>query len=305
MTFEAYTAAGVRHDLGTPVSARINRSEDAPADDFTGIFPFKKSWPQFLRLRVTKESGTVFSGLVDEQTVLLEHGASVQRLVARSRAALLLDNEALPQTYYAPSLWTIFLRHAAPYGFTQYLGEPANQSGELAVAKGMSEWQVIRTFCARFLGVTPRVTREGVLDASGGTSAGALRFGGAGIPYLSLSRKYRYHALLSEVFVQSRQGGFYTARAADQEAQRLGIVRRRYLGAGAATTAERMLAAARRAAEETTLVCLEGADFEPGMRAAVEDAELGTFSGMTVAKIVYTLDADGELCTVTLRPAGH
>ena len=305
MTFEAYTAAGVRYDLKTPVSVRINRSEDAPADDFTGVFPYEKGWPQLLRLRVAKNGVVIFSGLIDEQTVALEHGASVRRLTARSRAALLLDNEALPQTYYKPSLKTIFLRHAAPYGFTQYLGEQANQSWELAVAKGMSEWQVIQTFCERFLGVTPRVTREGVLDASGGTSAGALRFGGAGIPYLSLSRKYRYHALLSEVFVQSRQGGAYAARAADQEAQRLGIVRRRYLGAGAATTAERMLIAARRAAEETTLVCPEGADFEPGMRAAVEDMELGTLSGMTMAKIVYTLDADGELCTVTLRPAKH
>src|SRR5699024_3417624 len=82
----------------------------------------------------------LFAGIVDEQ-VLSEDGDGITvELSARSRAALLLDNEAQPQIYYMPSLKLLFERHAAPCGFTGYLGRDEVFGGAFTVEKGMSEW---------------------------------------------------------------------------------------------------------------------------------------------------------------------
>lgn len=309
MTYFGYAPEGDEINLGAPISVILNREEDAPADDFTGIFPVTcpSSLPPITVIRVLSGDSLTFYGIVDEQTVQTASGGSTVKLVARSRAAFLLDNEALPQTYVHPSLKTIFERHAAPYGFTGYLGIPGAYSGEMTVTKGMSEWQVIADFCAYFLGTVPRITPDGILDASGEQPKESIYFSniGRGIPYVSLRICSKYHALLSEIYAQTSRAGEYALKTADEKAASLGVMRRRYLSAAKSGNAyfnsKQMMKAAHRKFQEIILVCPGAVSAELGAPVAVEDHVIGLLDGRSIAKLSYMLGDVGEFTQITLR----
>lgn len=309
MTYFGYTPAGDEINLGAPVSVIINRDEDAPADDFTGIFPAPaiSPIPPITVIRVFHGEELVFYGIVDEQTAQISSGGSTLKLIARSRAALLLDNEALPQTYIYPSLQTIFERRAAPYGFRGYLGTPGAYNGEMTVTKGMSEWQVIESFCAYFLGTAPKITVDGILDASGDRPKECFRFSntGAGILYLAISVSSKYHTLISEIYAQTGRAGEYAVKNADKKAAEFAVMRKRYLTAAKSGKAyfnsRQMMKAAHRKFQEIVLTCAGEVGAELGSKAVVEDKSLGGLSGLSIAKITYMLGSTGEFSRVTLR----
>jgi hypothetical protein len=91
--------------LPVPIRIRLDRDADAPADAFEGVFPCSAGFQPITNLKIFDSQGNVcFDGIVDEQENSLTN--KVLTLTARSRAALLLDNEAMPQTYASPSLAT-------------------------------------------------------------------------------------------------------------------------------------------------------------------------------------------------------
>jgi hypothetical protein len=307
MIYTETTPQGNKINLGAPLSVVFNRDEDAPADDFTAIFPCRSGLPSITGIRVTRGNEVIFDGMADEQIFQTASNGCTLKIIARSRAALLLDNEALPQTYIHPSLQTIFDRHAAPYGFTGCIGNPGAFSGEMTVTKGMSEWQVIQYFCAYFLGVSPRVTLDGLLDASGKRPDGQLVFSntGGGIPYLAFSVGSKYHKLISEIYAQTGKTGAYAIKSADEKSAELGVVRKRYLSAskngGAYFNAKRMIHTAHRKFREYNVLCLGCVTAELGKQASITDKQFGSFSGLSVAKITYTLGSTGEFSRITLR----
>ena len=106
--------------------------------------------------QIIKDGEVFFRGLIDEQEVAIDSGGVSLQVCARSLAALLLDNEAIPQTYYVPSAKLIYQRHAQPYGFPAFSGRDKAFSAKLQIDKGTSEWEVIESFCRDHLGARPR-----------------------------------------------------------------------------------------------------------------------------------------------------
>ncbi|MCI9575501.1 MAG: hypothetical protein HFJ84_02260 [Clostridiales bacterium] len=301
MRYEGVTVFGKAVSLPAPISVKIRMDEDAPAHSFTGIFPVDTPLVSFLTCRIWRGDELVFRGILDEQSVCVEKSGMTLRLVARSEAALLLDNEALPQTYVNPSLKQLFDRHAAPYGLAGVEGNQGAFRGKLTVKKGMSEWQVFEEFCGYFLGTTPRVTCSGILDATGKPSEKQAFFSNqGGIPYRSLIHHQWYHKRISQLHLQAGVGEGYKGLVTDVETAEMGIQRRRYRTA-TNYMGNRSLKIARRSAEEWVLCCPSPLVGELGAHAQVSDPALGTINGVTVAKLAYQLDSRGELCNVTLR----
>ena len=178
----------------------------------------------------TEPAGRVlFAGIVDEQ-VLSESGDGITvELSARSRAALLLDNEARPQIYYMPSLKLMFERHAAPYGFTGYLGRDRGVWRGIHGGKGNER-------VAGAGGLLQNVS--GGAARSAGGCAGRVRLGTAGaggcFP-LALAPLHMQNGLEGRRphfgIAQLRTGDAadYDAILQDEEAVARGVVRRRYL----------------------------------------------------------------------------
>lgn len=284
--------------LPAPAEAVWDSGEDAPADSFSGIFPLEKSFGNLTGVKILGDGGLLFDGATDIQRETSSAGGRVLKLAARSRAGLLLDSEAVPQTYSYPSLPMIYARHIAPYGFSGWLGSDRVFEGTMQITKGMSEWQAAALFCAVFLRTAPRV-RGGVFDASGQAQQGELCFGGAGLRYLSAEATNRFCDRYSEVFAPALSGGTYVSAAKNAGTQALGIRRRRCLksadGAGA------LFASADRKAFAVTVECPGRVQAETGAPAAFCGGALGTFGGLTVVGVRYLLDASGERTRIVLR----
>lgn len=301
MRYEGVTVSGKVVALPAPESVQIRMDEDAPAHSFAAVFPVDAPTELFRTCRVWREDTLVFAGILDEQSVCVQKTGVTLRLTARSAAALLLDNEALPQTYVNPSLRQLFDRHAAPYGLPGMKGNRGAFRGKLTVKKGMSEWQVMEEFCGYFLGVTPRVTMDGIFNATGEASQERVFFSNqGGVPYQSLIQNHWYHKRISELHLQAGVGGGYSGLVVDEATTKLGIQRKRYRAA-TRYMGNRSLKIARRKAEEWVLRCPCALFGELGAEASVSDPVLGQADGFTVAKISYQLDSGGEWCTVTLR----
>ena len=280
--------------LPEPVKLVFRSGEDAPADRLTVVFAASPG-AEIVGLQVNREDGSLFfDGVVDEQT----QSGTLLTLSCRSRAALLLDNEALPQSYAAPSLGLIFERHIRPYGFTAYRGDGAVFSSAFSVTKGTSEWQAAEAFCKEFLNVTPRV-RGTVFDASGEAPEVPVRFGGSGIRYSSLTVRREWNKSITEVYGKADSGA-YQLKAEDPEAETLGIVRRRYLSKTDSNAAA-LLAAARKKTMALVLDCPGGIPAALSAPAAVYDPALGNFENLAVAELRQERSSGGEHCIVTLR----
>lgn len=300
MTYIAVTPQGKSIPLPPPASVRLNRGEDAPADGFTGVFPLEKSVGNITYIQIyDKKQQLCFDGIVDEQ----KESCAAQRtltLVARSRAALLLDNEAMPQTYHMPSLQTVFTRHVQPYGFQRVVGDSKTFSGELMITKGMSQWQAAAQFCTRFLKVKPRVVGT-TFDASGEKPQGKVTFDNAGgIVYSSITVENQYVQRLSELMAKSGKSGAYCLAAQDGTAVSLGIRRRRYLSDGS-TNADQLVSSAAKKAFRVVVLCPGEQTLGLLTDATVRDTALGEISGLTVSQVDYRLDASGESSRITLR----
>jgi hypothetical protein len=294
------TPQGKEIFLSPPVTAKLNRSQDAPADGFTGVFPLEKNAAVLTGLRIyNKHQVLCFDGIVDELRESLA-GERTLTLIARSRAALLLDNEALPQTYRMPCLQTIFERHIAPYGFQAFKGENRVFNGELMVTKGMSEWQAAESFCTQFLKESPRIAGN-VFDVSGERGKDRITFSNTGgTSYSSVVTSLQYYKLYSEMMVKSGKSGNYAIGARDEAAVSLGIQRRRYLRGGG-KNADALVSASARSAFRVVLTCPGEVTTEILTEASVQDTVLGTMDGLYVSEISYCLDANGEKSTVILR----
>ena len=284
--------------LPAPVKVVWDSSEDAPADSFSGIFPLEKCFGSLTGVKVLGGGELLFDGVTDIQRETSAPGGRVLALAARSRAGLLLDSEAVPQTYSYPSLPMIYARHIAPYGFSGWLGGDWVFEGTMQITKGMSEWQAAALFCAAFLQTAPRV-RGSVFDASGQAPQGELRFGGTGLRYLSAEVKSRFCDRYSEVFAPALSGGTYVSAAKDAGTRALGIRRRRCLKS--ADGAGRLFASADRKAFAVTVECSGRVQAETGEPASISGGVPGTSAGLTVAGVRYLMDASGERTRIVLR----
>ena len=304
MRFEGITPRGETIKLGEPVSARLDRAADAPADTLNLSFLGSGS-EQITRLLVYDGTRTVFDGLVDEAGSTADSGGFLRSFSVRSRAALLLDNEARPQKYAGVSFPMLFSRHAAPYGFTAYSAPDQMFLGEFCVQKGESEWTVLENFCRRFLHTRLTVRPDGSLYA-GTDPSRSWRFGDGGLSVISASVAYRFCDLLSEAWVQQKQNGAYTPAVRGEAAQNLGIRRRRFF-----SFSELAYRRAQDAVENSesgwmtvTLELSGWINALPGDSGTFSGAGYGTLEGLRVLRVVNTLDSGVQTSRVVLRREG-
>lgn len=144
-----------------PKSFEIRSSIDTPADSFTGIFPFSSSLSLGNTIEVTSvQKERLFFGTVEDLTTVISSEGVFTEVFARSPAAALIDNEALPKTYNCPSFEDIYKNHALPYGIKSFSGENLRWQGNFSVLKGDSHWDVIKRFCLSVTGFEPFISGD-------------------------------------------------------------------------------------------------------------------------------------------------
>ncbi len=304
LTFEGINTKGERLSLPRPLSALLCRDTGTPADSLTAVFPCALA-DEIREVFVYKDNKEIFRGIADEQ--ITSSGKAVKtKLVCRSMAALLIDNEACPCTFRNASASLVFSRYAKPLGFSHFTGEDRTLRGEFKIAKGESCWQVVENFCKNAFGTFPSVEGN-VLNMQGLKAKGEeLVFSdeGMGIPYASLEHSLLRCKLISRVRVKLSLGGEYSTFVADRETEGSGVRRERYLNADELSgktlaQADRLIESGRLKSEKLTLsvpLCMTDV---LGAGACVYDST-GEYKGFYVTGIRYSLSNDSESTKLTL-----
>ena len=312
MIYRLTTHNGETREFTKPQTVRFSADRDAPAHSLEARFPLEPpesggTLPEFHTIQIVKNGAVLFRGLIDEQAVAAGGDGAGLEVCARSMAALLLDNEAVPQIYYVPSVRLIYRRHAQPYGFEEFSGKDRAFSTKLQIEKGTSEWEVIESFCRDALGTRPRVTFNGKLQMEPETPDEEALFSNRnGIPYASIRETRLRCKRVSQVLVRSERLGGYTTQVRDSQAAEDGILRRRLLNAVddpkiPVFRGQQLLDKSREQSYQVELLCPGERILLPETRARVDDPVLGRLEALKVSGISYRLDASGERTLVTLR----
>ena len=176
---------------------------------------------------VRQDEKLLFTGQVDQQVSALSGQGRTLTVDARTKGALLLDNEALPCTLTNVGLATVFSLFIAPYGFLLNNPGPGRSLALYTVHKGLSEWEALTGYTLRVYGRTPYVAGDQVIvDAP--RSASPLVIGGGGLPYTRLELAHIPYNLVSKVVLRDMDGN-YTSAVHNSAADYYGARRKRYV----------------------------------------------------------------------------
>ncbi len=210
-----------------PLSMSIVSSEDAPADSFRAVFAVSGKIPELYSVRVLDGGEVVFFGFVDEQTETVADKGILLEISARGPESVLLDNEAMPQTYCMPTMKILFERHFEPLGFKGVVGGERAFPGDLVISKGMSEWQVLSNYCEKFCKSRP-VVRSDLVIETGENSQPDTIYLGENSSIIKISRTISRNAPVSDIYVRTYFAGGYEMYVGNETAKKHRIQRKRY-----------------------------------------------------------------------------
>ncbi|MCL2580496.1 MAG: hypothetical protein FWE32_10795 [Oscillospiraceae bacterium] len=285
-----------------PAFLRIRQDLDSPAVGLSGRFPVGHRPTELMRIRVFRGDEMIFDGRPDEQRFTLSGSGMLLHIEARSRGAILLDNEAMPETLEFPSVHSVFGRLIAPHGFA--LIAPNLSMDTFTVRKGLTLWDAFSVFTRRTLGRLPYVIGDFVY-ADPQPPGESLVIGGQERPFSRFEHTVSHYRPISRVFIRDDEG-FYHASVENPDNQLRQIRRERYLiPAGEFANIPRWDAASRirRSMREMESVEVELPGYHhqirPGRRVMVDHPD-ARIHNLLVDRSVFILDEKGERATLTL-----
>lgn len=296
---------GSQAEISNIISVVFNSDYDVPADDLTVVFPCDKDFCKKADMISAMDNDKpVFIGKIDDIIHLSDKKSAVTKIVARSLASILLDNEAEPVTYFRPSADFIFDRHLKPFGFSEFVGDCSPYCGTLKVEKGMSCWSLLKLFCNYKFACNPRITGNGKVIFNGVSSDKKIVFGNGGIDYVSIKESVSRCKLISKVMLRMSDNGSYSSALYNDNPDCKGINRIRYYNATTASnsisTADRIIKNSNADSYCVMLECIGCFTDILCCRAVVDDRFCGVIDGLYVKSIKYTTDSNGEFTTVVL-----
>lgn len=283
---------GKQTKFGYPLSVTIISSNDAPADSLTAVFAVYGEISEIAYIVVENEQEKVFNGIVDMQTIEKTAYGILLTVNARSMESILLDNEAMPQTYLMPSVNLLMKKHLIPLGFTEYIGENKTFNGEFKISKGMSEWAVLNKFCNVLFGTNPKINSYGIVDFTGSDNNKIII---SNRNIISEKRVFKRKNLISEVFARTYNGGNYEMQLTDEKANELGVKRKRYINT--VDSKSRTIITAKKIIEQAnknyieTIIDLSGCVlYKSGTKVILRDS----IQEYEIMKSEYVLNSNGE-----------
>lgn len=297
---------GGEYPLHKVLTVSLDCDARVPADSLIVSCPYDGALRQMDGLRAYDGDTLVFRGQLDNIAAEKNAAGVLLRLNARSLAAALLDNEAEPVTYRNPDAALMERRHLRPFGITLMTRDTVPYYDTLRIDKGMSHWQVLRSFCRSRYGCEPRVTGDGRAYLNGERPEGTVLFSdkGQGIVYYAVKESQKRYRLLSEIRLKFQQANAYGSVLRNENPAAKGITRVRYVNAAAdkitLATAQQMLQNSNRDSYVLRLRCCGCRPDVFGKRAVVEDSVLGRLDGLVAQQVRCTVDSRGERSEIVL-----
>ena len=138
----------VKNDVTIPesvVSYELTSEVSAACDGLRLCFILGGACPEIVRVQAYNGDKMVFNGFADKQCVSLSENGKTVFIYARSSAALLVDNEALPCQYHRPSAAQLWYNNAREFEFGCALPSLTCEN-DYYVLKGTSCFGAINNF---------------------------------------------------------------------------------------------------------------------------------------------------------------
>ncbi len=295
---------GQAFSLEAPLELTLRADRQVPCDGLTASFPLQEEGTAFSWLRMDLGGRMLFEGLVDRQSLERSPEGSLLRLECRSRAALLVDNEARPAAYNGLDCRQLLREYGL--GFPSRL--PAGRVGLFQVAKGISCWQAIDRFCLAAYRKHPYLDRYGVLGLDPFTGRTKTISGRGEAGWRRLTIQQRNDVLYSRLHLRTaigEKGALYGLAVDNPLGVSRGIRRERYLNPGVLgdirQEAGELLAESNRESFRAEAVLPGLADLEIGDLALLEGERLQ--DPLYVSGLVWRLSAGGASTRVILQSA--
>lgn len=297
-------------ELPNPISMEVIMAADTPAHALSLTVPCTFTLGELTKISVQIDGETVFSGIVDEQIMQYSNGCTV-KINARSYGALLIDNEAIPANYHTPSLADIFSIHAQVYGIKDFIGNNEVCNCDFTVKKGVSEWEVIETFCKSVLKTAPTITNDGFLDVRTDKSDKHYTFSNSkngAIKFSDAKVKHQRYGVVSQVVYKLSANSGYSYTYTNEDALSRGIRRRRLLNLSSNAPEFNdykilhTIQNSKRDSMEITLTVPEACISELFGHANFDDHLLGSFTDLCIKELLFSLTSSGCYTRVTLCP---
>ncbi|MBQ3264324.1 MAG: hypothetical protein IJH07_00970 [Ruminococcus sp.] len=286
------------------LNLQVNIDENVPADSLYAVMAYMPT-DELVGVTLYQDDEQVFTGIMDEQEHVSDETGEYLKISARSPAAHLLDNEAMPCAYDHPSLSLIYDRYVKPFGITMTDHGDAVYFGELNILKGSSCWRAVKQFCNACFSSVPRVSSTGVLYPEGIVNDREIVFGRDGVRYTAMRESQKRCEEISAVYVKASGSGSYTLPVRNEDAEARGVRRVRYLNAMLTESpmrcADTMIANSAKKAYAIELRCPSCLLGKEGSRATLKDTASGRKSDLYISAVHYRMTKDGAYSDVTLK----
>ena len=227
LTVRAHTRAGVAANL-LAEECTVWAGLDSPAMSFSGRFSTDNFAGEISDIEVFLNGKIWFRGRTDKQEIVLSARGRHVALEARTRGALLLDNEAEPRQYHNVGWDTMFRRHGAPYSFLSGDYDKSKTLLNYQIPKGTSEWEALTGWVYRAYGWLPCVQENSILLRRPIPAAVPVFSNkGGGLPYTTLIRRFIPYHIISQTILRDSAGG-YSTPVRNKTADDYAIQRKRY-----------------------------------------------------------------------------
>lgn len=212
-------------------SFMLKQSFDTPADSLTAVIVADVHTREYAQVELRVAGELVFCGFVDEERHSVSDGGHVLTIIARSIAAVLLDNEACPQTFYHMTLDELRQHYLEPCRITNIVCDKPVCVPQVIVRKGMSVYELCDVIAVAALLEQPRVVGYDTIDFTGGGTLAPVLFSNAkagGTVMSGVTKRIRRCEVLSDIIIQSPDDGLYRSAVINRYAWNEYLRRTRY-----------------------------------------------------------------------------
>lgn len=221
------------HDLGVPEELTLVRSLYTPVSSLNCVVSTESPPPELKELYLTIDDKQKFAGFVDNQDYSITPNGAKLSFCARSRACVLLDNEAMPMAFTEATLRDIFNRYVKIHGFfvLNYPSDSGLYKYHYTVPKGISQWEAFANFCKLSYNIVPKFKDDFTLTLTTHPMLATMTISNTGkgdTNFISLRVKNDRYSPISGVSIRDSDG-YYRSWIHNPENRKLKLTRERYI----------------------------------------------------------------------------
>lgn len=279
-----------------PLSLTIDMSLTIPCDSATVVLPYK-NYADGAEIKIYNETDLIFVGVIDEEISIFNTTGNYKKYVARSKMALLLDNQACPTELNNVTRTYLGNKYLKDFSIDFDKGEEV-YTGKITVDNGMTVYDIFAEYCDKVFSSLPRMTPKGKLIFYSNIDSEITL---SNLSYTSLTENKKRCEKISKVSLMTNSR-FYDYVIENKETKGTSICRERFLDASAGkniypANGENLIENSNLNSYEVQVTCPYNLTYCLGYKCKVESIA----EKLQVAEIEYSYNSKGEETKLILR----